>query len=139
MFFSNYRSRKGREMAGNPNVALCFTWNELSRQVRVVGVAERLTDAESDAYWATRDRGSQLAALASAQSSVIENREVLEQLWDDLAARHEGNPVERPAWWGGYRVTPSEIEFWHGRPRRMHDRFHYTRTGDGWQIDRLSP
>jgi pyridoxamine 5'-phosphate oxidase len=139
VFFSNYRSRKGGEIAGNPNVALCFTWNELSRQVRVVGVARQVTEAESDAYWATRERGSQLAALASAQSSVIEHRDVLERQWDELATRHEGKPVERPAWWGGYRVTPSEVEFWHGRPRRMHDRFRYTRTDAGWQIDRLSP
>jgi pyridoxamine 5'-phosphate oxidase len=139
VFFSNYLSRKGREIAGNPNVALCFTWNELSRQVRVVGVTERLTSAESDVYWATRERGSRLAALASAQSSVIENREVLEGLWDDLAAQYEGRDVDRPDWWGGYRVMPSEIEFWHGRPRRMHDRFRYTRTDAAWQIDRLSP
>ena len=77
--------------------------------------------------------------MASAQSSVIENREVLEVLWDDLATRYEGREVDRPEWWGGYRVMPSEIEFWHGRPRRMHDRFRYTRTNAGWQIDRLSP
>jgi pyridoxamine 5'-phosphate oxidase len=139
VFFSNYRSRKGRELVGNPNVALCFTWNELSRQVRAVGVADRLTAAESDAYWSTRERGSQLAAMASAQSTVLENREALEALWDGLASEYEGREVPRPEWWGGYRVVPDEVEFWHGRPRRMHDRFRYTRTPDGWHIDRLSP
>jgi pyridoxamine 5'-phosphate oxidase len=139
VFFSNYRSRKGRELDGNPNVALCFTWNELSRQVRVVGTAARLPASESDAYWSTRERGSQLAAMASAQSTVLENREALEALWDGLAAEYEGRDVPRPEWWGGYRVVPSEVEFWHGRPRRMHDRFRYTRSPDGWNIDRLSP
>lgn len=140
VFFSNYRSRKGRELAGNPNAALCFTWNELSRQVRVGGVAEQLADPESDAYWTTRPRGSQIAGLASEQSSVIENRGVLERRWAELEVEHEGRDVERPSWWGGYRVLPSEIEFWQGRPNRMHDRFRYTRRADRtWQIDRLSP
>lgn len=141
LFFSNYRSRKGRELAVNPRVALVFTWNELSRQVRVVGSAEPLTAAESDAYWATRERGSRLAAMASAQSSVLENRDALERLWEELAAEYEGRDVARPDWWGGYRVVPVEIEFWHGRPRRMHDRFRYTRSAPDapWTIDRLSP
>lgn len=140
VFFTNYRSRKGRELAGNPTAALCFTWNELSRQVRVVGVAQQVTEAESDAYWASREKGSQLAAMASEQSEVIESREALDARWSELAARYEGREVERPSWWGGYRVAPSEIEFWHGRVRRMHDRFRYLRPDDGgWQIDRLSP
>jgi pyridoxamine 5'-phosphate oxidase len=140
VFFSNYRSRKGRELAGNTNAALVFTWNELSRQVRVTGATEQLSEQESDAYWATRPRGSQLAAMASEQSSVLPNREALEQLWENLAAEHEGREVDRPAWWGGYRVVPREIEFWQGRPNRMHDRFLYTPVSDGtWQIDRLSP
>lgn len=141
VFFSNYRSRKGRELAGNPNIALCFTWNELARQVRVVGTAEQLSSAESDAYWATRERGSQLAAMASAQSTVLPDRAALEALWDDLAVEYDGRDVPRPEWWGGYRVVPSEVELWHGRPRRMHDRFRYTRpTPDApWTIDRLSP
>jgi len=140
VFFSNYDSRKGRELAGNANAALCFTWNELSRQVRVVGVAEQLTGTESDAYWVTRPRGSQIAALASEQSRVIENREVLERRWAELEADHEGRDVLRPSWWGGYRVVPSEIEFWQGRPNRMHDRFRYAlQPDDRWKIDRLAP
>jgi pyridoxamine 5'-phosphate oxidase len=139
VFFSNYDSRKGRELRVNPRVGLCFTWNELSRQVRVTGTASKLASNESDAYWATRPRGSQLAALASEQSSVIENREVLEREWIELAAEYDGRSVPRPAHWGGYRVVPDEIEFWQGRPNRMHDRFRYTRDGDGWCIDRLAP
>jgi pyridoxamine 5'-phosphate oxidase len=140
VFFSNYRSRKARELDANPNAAIVMTWNELSRQVRITGTTEKLTAQESDAYWATRPRGSQLAAMASEQSSVLPNREVLEKLWADLAAEYEGRDVERPEWWGGYRVTPREIEFWQGRPNRMHDRFRYTPNSDGsWMIDRLSP
>ena len=140
LFFTSYRSRKGNELAGNANTAVVFTWNELSRQVRATGDSHRLTDSESDDYWTTRPRGSQLAALASEQSSVIENREELEGRWRSLAAAHEGRDVDRPSWWGGYRVVPREIEFWQGQPNRMHDRFRYTRGADGaWQVDRLSP
>jgi pyridoxamine 5'-phosphate oxidase len=139
VFFSNYDSRKGRELGTNPRTALCFTWNELSRQVRVTGTATKLGVDESDAYWVTRPRGSQLAALASPQSSVIDGRDVLEREWADLAAEHEGRPVARPSNWGGYRVVPDELEFWQGRPNRMHDRFRYSRAGDGWRIDRLAP
>lgn len=140
LFFSNYRSRKGRELAGNDNVALVFTWNELSRQVRVTGSATRLTDVESDDYWATRPRGSQLAALASEQSEVIDDRDALEARWHELTVDHEGREVPRPEWWGGYRVEPREMEFWHGRANRMHDRFRYARAPDGtWHVDRLSP
>jgi pyridoxamine 5'-phosphate oxidase len=140
VFFTNYDSRKGRELDVNSQAALCFTWNELSRQVRVTGVASRIPEAESDAYWDTRPRGSQLAAWASAQSSVIENREVLEHEWAELAAEYDGRSVARPSHWGGYRVVPDEIEFWQGRPNRMHDRFRYTpRPEGGWRIDRLAP
>jgi pyridoxamine 5'-phosphate oxidase len=140
VFFSNYRSRKGLELAGNARTALCFTWNELSRQVRVTGRAHQLTEAESDAYWATRPRGSQIAGRASEQSSVIADRAVLERRWAELEAQYEGRDVDRPSWWGGYRVVPEEIEFWQGRPNRMHDRFRYRRIDDGrWQIDRLAP
>jgi pyridoxamine 5'-phosphate oxidase len=140
VFFSNYDSRKGRELSVNTRAALCFTWNELSRQVRVTGTATRLDEAESDAYWQTRPRGSQLAGWASAQSSVIESRDVLEREWSDLAAEYDERPIPRPPHWGGYRVTPEEIEFWQGRPNRMHDRFRYARQPDGsWRIDRLAP
>lgn len=140
VFFTNYRSRKGRELAVNADAALVFTWNELSRQVRVTGRAEQISDEESDDYWITRPRGSQLAALASEQSQPIADRDALEQRWRELESEHEGRAVPRPDWWGGYRVVPREIEFWQGRPNRMHDRFLYTRDGeDAWRIDRLSP
>jgi pyridoxamine 5'-phosphate oxidase len=140
VFFSNYRSRKGREVEGNAHVALVFTWNELSRQVRITGDAHRLSASESDEYWTTRPRGSQLAALASEQSQVIADRDALEARWAELTAEHDGREVPRPEWWGGYRVVPREIEFWQGRPNRMHDRFRYApAAGEAWQIDRLSP
>lgn len=139
-FFTNYDSQKGRELAGNPHVALCFPWNILARQVRVVGVAERATEAVSDEYFASRPRGSQLGGWASAQSQVLSGRDELEKSLAEVEARFEGREVPRPPNWGGYRIVPTELEFWQGRPYRLHDRFRYRRDASGgWVIERLWP
>lgn len=139
LLFTNYTSRKASEITGNGNVALCFPWHELQRQVRVRGSVEKVTDAESDTYFATRPRDSQIGAWASPQSEVIEDRGELERRVAAVHERFPEGPVPRPQNWGGYRVTPLEVEFWQGRPHRLHDRFRYTRTTTGWQIDRLAP
>ncbi|MCF0069351.1 pyridoxamine 5'-phosphate oxidase [Dyadobacter sp. CY261] len=139
-FFTNYGSKKGREMETNPQVALTFFWKELERQVRVEGTVSKTSEAESDEYFAVRPRGSQIGAWASAQSDVISDREFLEEKTNELNARFEGKPVPRPAHWGGYRVVPDYVEFWQGRPSRLHDRLVYTKQVDGdWKIERLSP
>jgi pyridoxamine 5'-phosphate oxidase len=139
VFFTNYGSRKGQELDGNPQAALCFYWPTLDEQIRVEGSVERLTVEESDGYFASRPRGSQLGAWASAQSQVLTTRESLEQEYRATEARFADQPVPRPAFWGGYRLTPSQIEFWYGRPDRLHDRLLYTRDGSGWRIERLYP
>jgi pyridoxamine 5'-phosphate oxidase len=140
VFFTNYESRKGEELDQNPLAALVFHWRELTRQVRVEGRAGRISVEESDAYFQTRPRGSQLGAWASAQSQAIEGREALEQRFKDLAATHEGRPIPRPPFWGGFRLTPDAIEFWQGRLDRLHDRFRYVLAEDGlWTRKRLSP
>ena len=141
-FFTNYGSRKARELDANPRAALLFHWREPAhRQVIVDGTAERLSAEESDEYFTTRPHGSRLGALASSQSSVIESREELERRYEELAARHpEGDPPPRPDWWGGYRVTPVAVEFWQGRPNRLHDRLRFRRAGGGdWKLERLAP
>lgn len=140
VFHTNYDSRKGHELAGNPQVSLLFYWAELERQVRISGMAERTAPSESDAYWATRPRGSQLGSMASPQSQVIPDRAWLARQAEMLAERTpEGTPIARPAHWGGIRVVPVEIEFWQGRPNRLHDRLRYRREQGRWVIERLAP
>lgn len=139
-FFTNYNSRKGRELAENPHAALCFHWIALDEQIRIEGSIERLPDAESDAYFAGRPRGSQLGAWASAQSEVLPARETLEEKYREIERRFEGTAqVPRPPFWGGYRLIPRRIEFWYGRPDRLHDRVVYLKDGATWTIERLYP
>src|SRR5205823_5966394 len=138
-FFTNYQSRKGRELATNPACALVFFWHPLERQVRVEGTVEFVTPGESDAYYAVRPLGSRLGALASRQSDVIPDREFLERQHAELTAKYPDGVVPRPPFWGGYRVIPDVFEFWQGRPSRLHDRIRFSRTNAGWRKDRLSP
>jgi len=140
VFHTNTRSRKGREMAGNPPVALVLWWEPLSRQVRIEGRAEETSAADSDAYFAGRPRGSQLGAWASDQSAVIPDRTALEARLAEAERRHAEGPVPRPPHWGGYRVVPDAIEFWEGRENRLHDRVRYRRgEAGGWIVERLAP
>lgn len=133
-FFTNYDSHKGTDLAANPHAALVLFWEPMHRQIRVEGTVEKLTAAESDAYFASRPLGSRQGAIASPQSRVIANRAVLE----DAVAKVSGDPA-RPAYWGGYRVVPDLIELWQGQPSRLHDRVRYRKTADGWARDRLAP
>lgn len=137
-FFTNYDSRKSRELAANPNAALVFWWPALERQLRIEGTVTRVSEAESDAYFATRPRGSQLGAWASNQSGTIEEG-ILEARLAEIERRYERSDVPRPPHWGGFRLDPEMIELWQGRPNRLHDRFRYLRTGGRWAIDRLAP
>jgi pyridoxamine 5'-phosphate oxidase len=138
-FFTNYDSRKARELIGNPRAALVLYWAELDRQVRIEGRVERMSPEESDVYFRTRARGSQLGAWASPQSEVIAGRDLLLRRMEDLSARYPLQ-VPRPPHWGGFRVVPALIEFWQGQPNRLHDRLRYRRlAAGGWALDRLAP
>ena len=140
LFFTNYESRKGGELRTNPQAALLWYWPELDRQIRVEGTVERASSEESASYFSTRPRESQLAAWASPQSRVVEDRDGLERRMAELADRYRGAPVPRPDHWGGFRVRHDRIEFWLGRPHRLHDRLCYSRSSDGtWQLARLAP
>ncbi len=140
VFYTNYESRKGRELTANPRAALVFFWVLLERQVRVEGYVERASAQESDAYFHSRPVGSQIGAAASPQSQPISDRAALERRFAALEAEYAEGEIPRPAHWGGLRIIPDAIEFWQGRPNRMHDRLRYTRQPDGsWRIERLAP
>ncbi|HTN90958.1 MAG TPA: pyridoxamine 5'-phosphate oxidase [Sorangium sp.] len=139
VFFTNYGSRKAAELEANPFAALCIHWAKAAEQIRVEGRVERVTEAESDAYFATRPRGSQIGAWASRQSAPLPSRERLIERVREIEARFDGRPVPRPEFWGGYRVVPDRIELWRGQESRLHDRVVYHRAGDGWRVERLYP
>lgn len=138
-FYTNYESRKGKELTDHPFATLTFFYPELERQIRIEGRVEKVSAAESDAYFNSRPRGSQIGAWVSHQSTVIDNRDVLEARQRELEAQFVGQPVPRPPYWGGFRVVPDVLEFWQGRPSRLHDRIRYRKDGDNWLIERLSP
>ncbi len=139
VFFTNHGSRKARELAVNPRAALAFHWYEQGRQVRVEGVATRVDEAESEAYWQTRPRESQLAAWASPQSDRLTGREELDRLYEDARERLADGNVPLPPFWGGYRIVPDSVEFWQHHDNRLHDRIRYLRNGAEWQRERLAP
>ncbi len=139
VFFTNYDSRKGEDLAVNPRAALVLFWEPMHRQIRIEGTTERVTAEESDAYFASRPRGSQLGAIASPQSQPLSDRATLEQLVRTISAAHGEAPLPRPPNWGGYLVVPDLIELWQGQPSRLHDRVRYRRVAGVWQRDRLAP
>jgi pyridoxamine 5'-phosphate oxidase len=140
VFYTNYASRKGRELAANPRAALCFYWQPLERQVRIEGTVEKVTREESEAYFHSRPIGAQIGAWVSHQSETLASREELDAREQELLRKFAGRTVPLPPSWGGCRVIPTKMEFWQGRPSRLHDRIEYVRTADGkWQIRRLSP
>lgn len=139
VFFTNFESAKGREIIGSMKAAMCFHWKSLRRQVRVRGPVEIVSNEEADAYFASRPRGSRIGAWASKQSRPLESRFALEKAVAEFTARHAIGEIPRPAYWSGFRIVPSQIEFWHDRPFRLHDRVVFTRNGDGWDKARLYP
>ena len=139
VFFTNYQSSKGIQIEGHPRAAATFAWLDLHRQVRVRGLVERVSDAESDDYFAGRPRESQIGAWASPQSQVLADRSDLDARLAEVGARFDGAPVPRPPHWGGYRIVADTFEFWQGRPSRLHDRFRYVLGADGWTVSRLAP
>ncbi len=139
VFYTNYISRKGHEIMDNPNCALLFFWPELERQVRIEGVLSKQTAEESDVYFNTRPRTSKLGAWTSEQSQIIENRKVLDEAYEKLSKKYPGEDIPRPSYWGGYILQPQRIEFWQGRPSRLHDRILYSKENNVWRIKRLAP
>lgn len=139
LFFTNYLSRKGEQIAENPHVSLIFWWKELERQVRIEGIAEKTSQEESKNYFASRPRKSQLAALISPQSQVVKSRLILEEKLIEAERIYHGDLVPLPVHWGGYRVIPNKFEFWQGREDRLHDRFQYTKENKAWHVERLAP
>jgi pyridoxamine 5'-phosphate oxidase len=139
VFYTNYESRKGRQLAENPRAALALLWKELDRQVCVTGRAEPTSKTESEEYFRSRPREARIGAWASRQSQVIPDREHLMTRFAEEDSAYPTNDIPLPPYWGGYRLAPETVEFWHGRAFRLHDRLRYTREGDGWRIDRLSP
>lgn len=139
VFYTNYTSRKGSEILDNPNCALLFFWPELERQVRIEGVLQKQTAEESDLYFKTRPRGSKLGAWTSEQSKVISSRDVLDKEYEILSKKYPGEDIPRPPYWGGFLLKPVSIEFWQGRPSRLHDRILYTKENGNWKIERLAP
>jgi pyridoxamine 5'-phosphate oxidase len=139
VFFTNYKSAKGSDIDANPYAALVFFWQELERQVRVEGMVEKITEAESDTYFHSRPEGSKLGAWSSPQSEIINGRAFLDENYKTVIEKFAGGEINRPPYWGGYRVIPTSIEFWQGRSNRMHDRIKFTRSGSSWKRVRLAP
>lgn len=139
VFFTNFGSRKAEQMEANPRVSVCFNWLHLERQVSINGTVEKISTAESLAYFVTRPLGSRLGAWVSEQSKVIKSRSLLESKWAEMKQKFSDGEVPLPSFWGGYRITPDRFEFWQGRQNRLHDRFLYEKSGGGWTIERLQP
>ena len=139
VFYTNYESEKGKAIEKDPRVCLSFFWPGSERQVLIKGVANKTSEEESETYFHSRPRGSQLGAWASQQSSVIPSRDFLEEKMEALEKEYEGKEIPKPVYWGGYKVIPSQFEFWQGRPSRLHDRIYYSKENSGWKMDRLAP